>query len=336
MQRFCSLVLIFLVSVPIVSAFSIFSIDVDPDNSAHLDVLNIDGTHTRLASLDFKVPFQGSVTASIEDGLVFVTDGMHLMSLDIRTGKTKAKIALPSGGTLRHVAYDYKHAADGAPGHSLYGLWETSDFNISLVHINKISLAVTRMTNLNVTGHVALASLGLPKREPQWFEPEMKHYAFVVKPAGAHPASGDMLAWFKVGNGGSMMMMNPLLDLAGKPLSVTSFSIDYDGGTEKPIKAHNVFITMDDSKGGSDFGIVHMKGQLQVAYAHTDLISASLSTKTATVDMSNAKFYSVLNSKEQSSQNFLVGFDCITGKQVSSVPLSSTPVALYMNETATS
>merc|ERR1711890_92944 len=164
------------------------------------------------------------------------------------------------------------------------------------------------------------------EREPQWGEPEMKHFSVVMKPAGAHPASGDLIAWVKVGGGGAVLGWGYLVDTTGKPLSVTSFSMDYDGGNEKPIKAHNVFATFANSKGGSDFGIVHMSGVLQVLYSHTNLIASSQSTKTATVDMPNAKFYTVLTSGKQSS---LIGFDCITGKQVSSAPLSFTPFALY-------
>lgn len=333
MLRFCYLFL-FLYSIPVstIAAFSTFSVDIDPDNSVHLDVLAVNGTYTRLASLPFKVPFHGSVTASVEDSLVFVTNETYLMALDMATGATKMDILLPPGGLLKHIAYDYKHAADDAPGHNLYGLLETTDFNVSLVHIDKTSLEITLMTSMNVTGHVVLASFGLPKIEPQWSEPEMKHFGVVMKPAGAQPANGDIIAWIKVGSGGAVLGWSYLIDAKGKPLPVSSLSMNYDGGKEKPTKAHNVFIMIDSNQGGSDFGIVHMTGKIQIVYSHSNLVASRQSTKTSTVDMPNAKFYTVLIN--DNDQSFLVGFDCITGKQISSVLLSFTPRALYMNQAA--
>lgn len=291
------------------AAFSLYSVDLDDDGSLNLDVLATDGTKTRLAPLDFPAPFHQSssvsVTASIDDGLIFVTNETVIVAIDATTGKEAARAVLPPTGGLRYIGYDYKHAADGAPGHSLYGLWEDLSFNISLVKFDKATLAMTTLCPaLNVTGHLVLASLGLPKAEPQWLEPEMKHFGFVVEPAGDFPApfATPIIGWVKLA--GSTLGWEPLGPAAGNS-SVSMMVMDYDGpkldthprcvAPQQPGCAHNCYVMLDAPDGSwSAPGILHMKGAMEKIFAHqTDFISVRGPVHELAVDMLESTLWAV-------------------------------------------
>jgi len=65
-------------------------------------------------------------------GIFFATNGTSIVRFD---QKTKAVAFAPvAGGTLRHIAYDYKGPAANAPGHSLYGYFQSHQMVLSLWH----------------------------------------------------------------------------------------------------------------------------------------------------------------------------------------------------------
>ncbi len=126
--------------------------------------------------------------STLSSGIFFITNGTSIVRFDQKAG-TAASVPVV-GGTLRHIAYDYKGPAANAPGHQLYGylespqmvlsFFETFSSNtptpicpiypicselqeVSLVHIDASTLQLSTITVLNTTGRVRLAYLGLPK-----------------------------------------------------------------------------------------------------------------------------------------------------------------------------
>jgi hypothetical protein len=175
-------------------------------NDASVELITTPGFQR--TSVVANLPFEGlssggsagiSFTADKANGFLFVTNGTSLFSYNRVTGDVIRMALLPSDGTLRHIAFDYKHAAVGAPGHTLYGVWESQDFTVSTVMINSTTLELTTITTANTTGRVRVSYLGLPK--PQFGEPEGKHYGIVMEPAGRNPAPGDVIMFVNLRGG---------------------------------------------------------------------------------------------------------------------------------------
>lgn len=259
-----------------------------------------------------------SITADVDNGIAYISSSDNpgsgsLYRITIKDGNHS--VVFHQGGSLRHIAYDYKDMGAGAPGKSLYGLWATENREVSLVLIDKETLNMTIITTLNTTGDVSLAYLGLPTFSPTPGDMG-KHYAVVLTPAGKNPASGTLLIF---------------IDLAGtingwgyinSEIAMASLAMDYD--------TNNVYTTfVNRTDGHFYFGIIHMNGELQETIATIPIFFPHPLIGSTSIDMKGGVYYTVQGGQQH--QSYLNGLNETDGSIITSLALRSTFAAIYFN-----
>jgi drug/metabolite transporter superfamily protein YnfA len=185
----------------------------------------------------------------------YVGTSSRVLQIDLGNGKQLANMTLPTGGTLRHVAWDgvYKR---------LFGIWQTNTDQISIIELTGGTLKT--LVTLPSAGRVYLAYYGVTTH----------HYLMLLK--YDDDKTPNSMTWYNMAtNPPSLYETNPC------NADLQSVAIDYIN--------HNVWmVARNPNTMGFDFGIIHMNGTVQqVKSSSTMYVRAGAA---ATVDI-NTQFY---------------------------------------------
>jgi drug/metabolite transporter superfamily protein YnfA len=222
-----------------------------------LNTVSATGVESQVAMLP--EPMQNpSISVDSSGNTAYIGTDSRVLQIDLTSGKQMANYTLPSGGELRHTAWDgvYKR---------LFGLWQSSTDQISIIEMT--GGVVKTLVTLPKAGRVFMAYYGVTTH----------HYLMIIKyDDDTTPTS---MTWYNMAtNPPSLYESNPL------NADLQSIAIDYIN--------HNVWMVAKNSNSGFDFGIIHMNGTIQQVMSSTNAYVRAGSA--ATVDINTQYYYTEL------------------------------------------
>jgi hypothetical protein len=227
------------------------------DRTAGMSTLNtVSATGVESLVTILPEPMQNpSISIDSSGNTAYVGTNNRVLQFDLTSGKQLANITLPTGGELRHTAWDgvYKR---------LFGVWQSSTDQISIIEMTGGVYKI--LITLPKAGRVFMAYYGVTTH----------HYLIIIKyDDDTTPTS---MTWYN-------MATNPPSVYESNPLNadLQSVAIDYIN--------HNVWmVARNPNSGGFDFGIIHMNGTVQQVMSTSN--SYVRAGSAATVDI-NTQFY---------------------------------------------
>jgi len=226
------------------------------DRTAGVSTLNtVSATGVESLVTILPEPIQNpTISIDSSGNTAYVGTNNRVLQIDLTNGKQLANITLPSGGELRHTAWDgvYKR---------LFGLWQSSTDQISIIEMTGGVLKT--LVTLPKAGRVFMAYYGVTTH----------HYLMIIKyDDDVTPTS---MTWYN-------MATNPPSIYESNTLNadLQSVAIDYIN--------HNVWMVARNSNSDFDFGIIHMNGTIQQVMSSSNAYVRAGSA--ATVDI-NTQFY---------------------------------------------
>jgi len=243
------------------------------------DIIATDGQRVMLSAL--AEPITGPALAiDVNDNVGWVSEESRVLKIDLSTGAVLDTYKMPSGGSLRHVGWDYD-------GH-LFGIWQSQDNAVSTVEIPLDHSDIKILFTLNVTGPVRHCYYGVTE-----------HHYLVVQHIQDKPDN-----MYFISTVSNSVYKSGVVDAA---LDLQSVAIDY-------IHNNVYFVSFNHTSSMFDFGIVHMTGALQQVLTSTNAFVRAGGA--AVVDADTAIYYTSLYS---GSAAYYVGFHLHTATYVSYV-----------------
>jgi len=246
------LLLVFLVAA---LGSPLFSID-RTMGMAMVDMVTPQGARTPLMPLS--EPDNGPSLCVGAANEIYIATMDKVTTFDFVSQKVVANMTVPSGGSLRHVAYDLEMKR-------LFGIYQSNMDVISVVELTDGNYKM--LYTFNITGRVHLCYYGVTTH----------HYGVMIFPDNM---PGSIIFDFI-----DMVTLDVFeQNVVQAGLNIRSFAIDYIN--------HNVWaIWWNATSSLFDFGIIHMTGQLQQIQASFKWSQVS---SAATVDITQQRYYSAV------------------------------------------